>query len=48
MATAETEKDARGHGIMVPNLRRVRECASMSQRDLEADSGVGHARISLL
>ena len=43
-----TERNARGRGIMVPHLRRVRERAGMSQRDLEKASGVGHARISLL
>lgn len=41
-------KERRGHGIMLANLRRLRERAGMSQRELEEASGIGHARISLL
>lgn len=33
---------------MVPHLRRIRERAGMSQRDLEEESNVARARISLL
>lgn len=33
---------------MLPNLKRERERAGLSQRELEERSGIGHDRISLL